>query len=63
MTAVGRKSFEIYVNEMKKMPKSSKRNENLESQCQFFMVKRIHVRTEVRDEAKLYLHSLLSKNA
>ena len=27
------------------------------------MVKRTHVRAEVRDEAKLYLHSLLSKNA
>jgi hypothetical protein len=27
------------------------------------MVKRIHVRTEVREEAKLYLHTLLSKNA
>jgi hypothetical protein len=27
------------------------------------MVRRTHVRTEVRDEAKLYLHQLLSKNA
>jgi hypothetical protein len=63
MTAVGRKSFEIYVDEMKKMPKSPERNKNLEDQCQFFMVKRTHVRSEVRDEAKLYLHSLLSKNA
>jgi len=27
------------------------------------MVKRTHVRTEVREEAKLYLHQLLSKNA
>ncbi|CAF2620802.1 unnamed protein product [Rotaria sp. Silwood2] len=63
MTAVGRKSFEIYVNEMKKMPKSPERNKNLEAQCQFFMVKRTHVRAEVREEAKLYLYSLLSKNA
>lgn len=63
MTAVGRKSFEIYVDEMKKMPKSPERNKNLEGQCQFFMIKRTHVRAEVRDEAKLYLHSLLSKNA
>ncbi|CAF1456162.1 unnamed protein product, partial [Adineta steineri] len=63
MTAVGRKSFEIYVEEMKKMPKSPERNKNLKTQCQFFMVKRTHVRAEVRDEAKLYLHSLLSKNA
>ncbi|CAF3557038.1 unnamed protein product [Rotaria sp. Silwood1] len=63
MTAVGRKSFEIYVNEMKKMPKSPERNKNLEVQCQFFMVKRTHVRVEVREEAKLYLYSLLSKNA
>ena len=44
-------------------PKSPERNKNLEVQCQFFMVKRTHVRAEVRDEAKLYLHSLLSKNA
>ena len=43
--------------------KSPERNKNLEVQCQFFMVKRTHVRAEVRDEAKLYLHSLLSKNA
>jgi hypothetical protein len=63
MTAVGRKSFEIYVDGMKKMPKSPERNKNLEIQCQFFMIKRTHVRSEVRDEAKLYLHSLLSKNA
>ncbi|CAF0765748.1 unnamed protein product [Adineta ricciae] len=63
MTAVGRKSFEIYGEEMKKMPKSPERNKNLETQCQFFMVKRTHVRAEVRDEAKIYLHSLLSKNA
>ncbi|CAF4667555.1 unnamed protein product [Rotaria socialis] len=63
MTAVGRKSFEIYVDEMKKMPKSPERNKNLEVQCQFFMVKRTHVRAEVREEAKLYLYSLLSKNA
>jgi hypothetical protein len=63
MTAVGRRSFELYVNEMKKMPNGPERNKNLEGQCQFFMVKRTHVRTEVREEAKLYLHSLLSKNA
>ncbi|CAF1047050.1 unnamed protein product [Rotaria sordida] len=63
MTAVGRKSFAIYVDEMKKMPKSPERNKNLEVQCQFFMVKRTHVRAEVREEAKLYLYSLLSKNA
>ncbi|CAF0893475.1 unnamed protein product [Adineta steineri] len=63
MIAVGRKSLAIYVDEMKKLPKSPERNKNLEVQCQFFMVKRTHVRTEVREEAKLYLHTLLSKNA
>lgn len=44
-------------------PKSLERNNNLKTQCQFFMVKRTHVRTEVREEAKIYLHDLLSKNA
>ncbi|CAF4139791.1 unnamed protein product [Rotaria sp. Silwood2] len=63
MTAVGRKCFDIYVNEMKNFPKSPERNKNLEVQCQFFMVKRTHVRNEVREEAKYYLHSLLSQNA
>ncbi|CAF4922492.1 unnamed protein product, partial [Rotaria sp. Silwood1] len=63
MAAVGRKCFDIYVDEMKNMPKGPKRNKNLEVQCQFFMVKRTHVRTEVREEAKCYLHSLLSQNA
>ncbi|CAF4219354.1 unnamed protein product [Rotaria socialis] len=63
MIAVGRKGFDIYVEEMKKLPKSPERNKNLETQCQFFMIKRTHVRPEVREEAKIYLHSLLSKNA
>ncbi|CAF3629224.1 unnamed protein product, partial [Didymodactylos carnosus] len=63
ITAVGRKTFEIYVDEMKKMPKSPERNKNLEIQCQFLMVKRTHVRQVVRDEAKIYLHTLLSKNS
>ena len=80
MTAIGRKSFEIYVDEMKRMvdndlfvedfqiklffkSKSPERNKNLEKQCQFFMIKRVHVRKEVQEEAKLYLHQLLSKNA
>jgi len=27
------------------------------------MIKRVHVRKEVQEEAKLYLHQLLSKNA
>ncbi|CAF1275685.1 unnamed protein product, partial [Didymodactylos carnosus] len=63
VTAVGRKMFELYVNEMKKMPKSPERNKNLEIQCQFLMVKRTHVRQVVRDEAKIYLHTLLLKNS
>ncbi|CAF0823433.1 unnamed protein product [Adineta ricciae] len=63
MVAVGRKCLALYVDEMKKMPKSPERNKNLETQCQFLMIKRTHVRTEVREEAKLYLLTLLSKNA
>ncbi|UJR22456.1 hypothetical protein I4U23_025514 [Adineta vaga] len=63
MIAVGRKSLAIYVDEMKKLPKNPVRNKNLEAQCQFLMIKRTHVRAEVREEAKLYLLTLLSKNA
>ncbi|CAF1029135.1 unnamed protein product [Rotaria sordida] len=63
MVAVGRKCFDIYVDEMKKLPKCPERDKNLEVQCQFLMVKRTYVRTEVREEAEYYLHSLLSQNA
>jgi hypothetical protein len=41
--------------------RSTERNKCLEDQCQFLLIKRTHIRSAVRDEAKLYLQLLLSE--
>lgn len=42
-------------------PKTPERNQHIEEQCQFLMVKCAHVLVEIREEAKSYLYTLLSK--